>query len=113
MKTTITHQPAPVVETPTDQEGVIELTISEVDRQEAENFCDIDRCLLCTALMNRGYNVFAVDTEHAFLDSWNDVWKFEEYMGTEALHAKSEEDTSKPFYGPGVVGKVIRLRRVS
>jgi hypothetical protein len=112
MNTTIETQPVPVVEHDTKQEGVIELTISEVDRTEADRYTDIENCLICTALKNRGYNVYSVGPNTAKLEGYSDEWKFDEYMAADVLHSVPFR-LSKPFYEPCVVGKVIRLRKVS
>lgn len=105
---TIEPQRAPVIEAP-ENPDVIELTISEVDRQTAGPYLDINRCLLCTALRNRGYNLILVGPNYASLDTFDD-WKFEDEMRPEALHRINAE--SAPFYSEGVVGKVVRLHRV-
>lgn len=109
MTTTIETQPAPVIEHTSENPDVIELTISEVDRQTASQFRDIHNCLICTALKNRGYNVTNVNPYRAKMEDESE-WYFDEFMGYEALSANL--DGPAPFYRPELVGKVIRLRKV-
>lgn len=104
---TVTEPVTPEIENDPD---VITLTISEVDRQTANEFTDIHNCLICTALRNRGYNLRMVGPDYVSMVEFED-WKFEREMGPIYL-CKDYNATSAPFYGPSVVGKVIRLRKV-
>lgn len=104
----IEPQRAPVIEAP-ENPDVIEITISEVDRQTAGRYLDINNCLICTALRNRGFNVLGVGASGASLDS-RSFYDFETQQRSGDLHYNTRA-TSEPFYGPGVVGKVIRLHR--
>lgn len=96
---------------PEIEEDVITLTISEVDRQEAGRYTDIENCLICTALKNRGHNVWSVIPNQARLENRDDLYNFDYEMGPEPLFF-DRGATTAPFYGPEVVGKVIRLRKV-
>lgn len=93
---------------------VIEITISEIDRQEAGNFCSTGSCLIATALKNRGLNVACVGTREMFLgdslDSPWENWVFDKKYGLTELH-KDYSARQAPFYGPEVVGKIIRMRK--
>lgn len=62
----------PVQNIPEIEEDVIELTISEVDRQTAGPYQDGHNCLICTALRNRGYNVQIVGGTSVSLESNRD-----------------------------------------
>lgn len=95
---------------PEIEEDVIELTISEVDRQTASEYVDNYNCLICTALRNRGINVHGVSDTRARLEGGN--WNFEYDTGQPGFVEADMFATSAPFYLPSVVGKVIRLRKV-
>lgn len=107
---TIEPQRAPAIEAP-DNPDVIEITISEVDRQTASEYNDIHNCLICTALRNRGYNVIMVGPIFASLETFED-WRFESLMGPRYL-SKDYDAIRVPFYLPSAVGKVVRLHRVT
>lgn len=94
---------------PEIEEDVITLTISEVDRQTADRFENHRGCLLCTTLRNRGFNVYSLGPVLALID--DGYWRFDEWMGYDELSTKPNLH-SAPFYGPEVVGTVIRLRKV-
>lgn len=96
-------QIAPSVEALPD---VIELTVSEVDRQTARDYNDTRDCLICTALKNRGINVL---TAGGYTVRLEDGSRYAGNIGDEDLCATPA--ASPPFYGPEVVGKVIRLRK--
>lgn len=105
IETDVSQRSAPEMES-----GVIELTISEVDRQTAQPYTDIENCLICTALRNRGLNVESVGPTFVTLEDSSD-WKIEDGMGSpENLHSTFPETTA-PFYRPSVVGTVIKLRK--
>lgn len=90
---------------------IIELEISEVDRQEANRYYDIEGCLIATALLNRGYNVWGVGLNRVFLDSYKDKYELDRiYDSTNLYHNWSA--TQKPFYLPSVVGLKITLTKI-
>lgn len=110
MNTTI-EQPAVEHSQPELKSGVIELTISEVDRQTAGPYGDVYNCLLCTALRNRGVNVSHLGPLYASLEHARD-WRFDDLMGPGELYFDQDANNA-PFYGPNVVGKVVRLRKIA
>lgn len=112
MNTTIETQPAPVIERSTEQEDVIELTISEVDRQTAGPYTDIHNCIIATALKNRGYNVQFAGVVGAYIGGVS--YRFEKEATAWAMRIKIFKLLrNSPHYNWRVVGKVIRLRKGS
>lgn len=98
---------------PEIEEDVIELTISEVDRQTAGEYSDNNNCLICTSLRNNGHNVVSVAPQHVRLSTLDDIWLFENpSAGSGRGLCSILGKQTAPFYGPSVVGKVIRLRKV-
>lgn len=93
-------------------EDEIILTISEVDRQTADQYFDTENCLICTALRNRGFNVQKVGGSFASLETHKDYVFMDGIIGGGDLSFNYLTDQA-PFYGPEVVGKVIRLRKVN
>lgn len=93
------------------EENVITLTISEVDRQTAKDYVDSGGCLIYTALRNRGFCVTSVGPIFVSMDDHFD-WELD--CGVEPIDDLNwiPFATFAPFYGPSVVGKVIRLRKV-
>lgn len=101
-------QKCPVTESVPDY---IEVEISEVDRQTAKGFMDIQNCLVCTALRNRGLNPIWNNPTHTKMEGNDAYFKHDDFYGTDELYWLPCRKVA-PFYGPGVVGKVIKLRRV-
>ena len=96
------------VETQNPLPDLIEVTISEVDRQTADDFPSIYKCICCTALMNNGYNINYLGPSMGNIGG--ERYKCEPELTADYLR-RDPYATVAPFYGPGVVGKVIRLRR--
>lgn len=109
MTTTTEPQRAPVIETP-ENPDVIEVTISEVDRQTAQRYTDLNNCIICTALRNRGINVNWVGVEGASIEGSR--FLFDKPQTAFDMHVKCLTVTA-PFYERCVVGKTIRLNRVT
>ncbi len=93
--------------------GVIEVVISEVDRQEADKFSSITDCLLCTALKNRGFNIEWVGPESAIIEG--EYYRVIPMAGVEETRAKMDELANlirpAPFFEPEVVGKKFTFTR--
>lgn len=93
---------------------VIELTISEVDRQTAGQYFDPTNncvnCLIGTALRNRGCNVRIVGVDQVYLDDGE--YRFDQRMTASDLYNEPFAEVV-PFYSHEVVGKVIRMRKVA
>lgn len=85
---------------------IIEVTISEVDRQTAGRYMDGHNCLLCTALKNRGINT----------DMMGGTWAIIEgaYYGIlddggSPINLRVSQD--RESYDTKVVGKTIQFKR--
>lgn len=106
---TIAPQRAPAIEAP-ENPDVIELTISEVDRQTAGEFSEPWNCLICTSLKNNGFNA-DVGVSCATVNGVN--YSFERAMTCPELYVKHFNLFGRsPHYGRRVVGKVIRLHKM-
>lgn len=79
------------------------ITITERDRQEAQEFCNNGSCLIATALKRRGFKDVheAVTYVRIGEADYN-----HEYLGDKEL-CKIRNRTKAPFYSKRVVGKKI------
>lgn len=95
--------------TPEIDTGLIEIVVSEVDRQTAARYMDNDNCLVCTTLRNRGFNLMYAGGHYVRMEN-GDFWDLESDGGAEehALNSKVA-----PYFGVEVVGQIIRLRKDS
>lgn len=93
---------APEIET-----GLIEIVVSEVDRQTASFYIDNHNCLVCTALRNRGFNLQSAGGNYVRMEN-GECWTLENDAG--ALEYDLNSPVA-PHFGPEVVGRVVRLRK--
>lgn len=92
---------------PKIEADLIEIVVSEVDRQTASFYMDNDSCLVCTALRNRGFNLQSAGGNYVRMEN-GECWTLEDDGGAIEYGLNSP---IAPYFGPQVVGRVIRLRK--
>lgn len=87
----------------------IEITITEKDLAEARPYPDNCRCIMATALTNRGHNVLSVGSSIARIADWNaeGEWYFDPALIRNHLHVHEVGDGID--YKPSIVGTTVVL----
>lgn len=115
--TNFEHPPLPRVQPLTMKlriptEDVIQIAITEKDRQKARVYCENGSCLAATALLRMGYSKPMVDSVGVSFGgnsrNGHDYYWREGYA-CNAWSSASNDSLEAPFYDPEVVGRVFIL----
>ncbi len=88
----------------------IKVTITEEDRQTADDFCNCGECLIATAFHRAGYGKCRVSPITIEIPELG-IYRLDNDCGFAEYLEVLTDPTLKPSYGPEVVGKIISATR--